>query len=175
MLQKCKHYRLNNLENTRETKRKYRRANLEHIRLRDKKYRLADPEKANRRSRNYRKLHPKSRISSEQRRRAKKRQVSYYDFSSADLRDRLAQFDGCVYCGEVKPNMHLDHFLSLSSGGSHVLSNLVVACSSCNCSKRDRDPYEWFSGQPFFSQKQWKRLLKLLGKTQKTYAQIPLL
>ena len=60
-------------------------------------------------------------------------------------------------------------------GGSHVLSNLVPACATCNGSKGDRDPYVWFSEQPFFSQKRWKRLLKLVGKTQENYNQIPLL
>jgi 5-methylcytosine-specific restriction endonuclease McrA len=44
----------------------------------------------------------------------------------------------CFYCHiEVKRgiNLHLDHKLPLSRGGSHTIDNLVPACQTCNLKK----------------------------------------
>lgn len=86
----------------------------------------------------------------------------------------------CAYCkrsfSDLKSNkIHLDHFIPISQGGSHVESNLLVTCSTCNISKGAKDPYVWYSSQPFFSQRQWNKILKVLGKTHAHYNQIPLL
>jgi 5-methylcytosine-specific restriction endonuclease McrA len=35
-------------------------------------------------------------------------------------------------------NLHIDHVIPLSRGGTHTLENLRVACATCNTSKRDR-------------------------------------
>lgn len=80
----------------------------------------------------------------------------------------------CVYCDSPE-SLSLDHFIPLCFGGSHCIGNLLIACTSCNSSKHTSDPYEWFQTRPTFSKKRWKSILKLLGKTQETYAQIPLL
>ena len=69
----------------------------------------------------------------------------------------------------------MDHLIPLSRGGTNVESNLVSACYSCNCSKGPKDSFEWFQTRPTYSFKQWKAVLKLLGKTPENYNQIPLL
>jgi 5-methylcytosine-specific restriction endonuclease McrA len=33
-------------------------------------------------------------------------------------------------------NLHIDHVIPLSRGGTHTLENLRVACATCNMSKR---------------------------------------
>lgn len=38
----------------------------------------------------------------------------------------------------------LDHKVPRSKGGSHELSNLVLACNSCNATKGNRHTYEEF-------------------------------
>ena len=164
-----------NTERTAKRVKAYRLANPEATKKRTRSWQLANPEKMRVGYARYRQAHPEKARAYTHLRKAKKRNCSYSNFSAAELKVRLAEFDGCCYCGQAKVDMHLDHFLPLASGGSHVLSNLVVACPSCNMRKSDRDPYEWFSGQPFFSQKRWKTILKLLGKTQSNYNQIPLL
>lgn len=80
----------------------------------------------------------------------------------------------CGYCGSTN-DLTLDHFIPLSKGGTHTISNLVCACRSCNNRKHTSDPYTWYSQQEFFSKRKWNRLLKLLGKTQENYNQIPFL
>lgn len=54
----------------------------------------------------------------------------------------------CFYC-ESPDNLTLDHVIPLARGGQHTRDNLVAACWSCNCSKQDLTPEEWFaSGRP---------------------------
>lgn len=49
----------------------------------------------------------------------------------------------CFYCGVSCEKMyHVDHFIPLSRGGAHVLTNLRVACPSCNLSKAAKLPAE---------------------------------
>jgi len=48
----------------------------------------------------------------------------------------------CVYCGSVE-DLTLDHIKPQSLGGTHDISNLVVACRTCNSSKNDKTVEEW--------------------------------
>lgn len=52
----------------------------------------------------------------------------------------MTQGKPCHYCGEIVSgrNLHVDHFLPRSLGGTDDLSNLVYACNSCNATKRHR-------------------------------------
>lgn len=45
----------------------------------------------------------------------------------------------CVYCGD--PAEAIEHFEPIADGGPHAERNLVIACTPCNSSKRDRSPY----------------------------------
>jgi len=53
----------------------------------------------------------------------------------------------CIYCG-TKDNLTLDHVAPLNGGGAHREDNLVVACLSCNSSKRDKPLAAWLQMQP---------------------------
>lgn len=66
-----------------------------------------------------------------------------------ELRGLFAAFDGrCIYCNiteEEAGNVHhVDHVIPISKRGRHHISNLVVACHSCNSSKGDRSFFEFF-------------------------------
>ena len=54
----------------------------------------------------------------------------------------------CVYCRYEK-GLTLDHIIPLTKGGKTVYSNLVIACVSCNCSKNNRDVFEWCEWKGF--------------------------
>ena len=73
---------------------------------------------------------------------------------------RIYQRDGwkCVWCGEAvidgrelakapigEPRRlaTLDHFLARSRGGTNRPSNLVTACSTCNCERDHMSALEW--------------------------------
>ena len=53
----------------------------------------------------------------------------------------------CAICGEHLQfnKMTIDHKTPLSKGGTNAMSNLQAACLSCNRSKCDMTPAEFFS------------------------------
>ena len=53
----------------------------------------------------------------------------------------------CIYCGSAN-RLELDHLVPLAGGGPHCEDNLVVACKSCNSSKRAKPLIEWLQTQP---------------------------
>nr|WP_290224168.1 HNH endonuclease [Trichocoleus desertorum] len=107
-------------------------------------------------------------------RRARKKGVHNHQYSSAQVNELLTVFhQRCAYC-ESEERLTLDHFIPIFSGGPDCLGNLVIACHTCNSSKKNHDPREWFMKQPFFDQERWLKILKLLGKTEANYRQIPL-
>lgn len=64
---------------------------------------------------------------------------TYIPFSSQELQIQIEELGNhCVYCGGLYE--HLDHFMPLSKGGKHALSNLVPSCKSCNLSKNSKIP-----------------------------------
>lgn len=61
----------------------------------------------------------------------------------SELRLLYAAHDGkCIYCGKSEAEAgcrhHIDHVTPLSRGGTNHISNLMLACASCNRSKADK-------------------------------------
>ncbi len=59
-----------------------------------------------------------------------------------DIIEMLAlQANKCCYCGTVltRKNMHVDHIVPVSAGGSNGRDNLQILCGYCNRCKADRD------------------------------------
>lgn len=48
----------------------------------------------------------------------------------------------CYWCNIKLHNKvkHIDHYIPISKGGKHTLSNLVVSCANCNLKKSAKDP-----------------------------------
>jgi len=112
------------------------------------------------------------------RRKAKLKSVLVVQVSKKDLRKRFATFnDCCAYCGKLESfdTLHIDHFMPVAKGGTHVLSNLVPACKACNYSKRDHHPEEWYKKQNFFSDERWRLVLQVLDKNPKNIDQLSFL
>lgn len=70
------------------------------------------------------------------------------DVTLNQLRALFAAFDGmCVYCSkredETGVSHHVDHVVPVSRSGTHHISNLVLACASCNSRKNDK-PFATF-------------------------------
>lgn len=66
-----------------------------------------------------------------------------------ELQGLFAAFDGkCIYCDiseeEAGRSHHVDHFIAVSDGGRHCISNLVLACASCNSSKGNDSFIEFY-------------------------------
>lgn len=99
------------------------------------------------------------------RRKAQMRQVHCVKVSAQSIWNRFCQFDRrCAYCGapQLGEWHHMDHFIPLAKGGTHVLGNLLPACRDCNFAKRDHDPERWFRAQPFFTEARWRKICQVL-------------
>jgi 5-methylcytosine-specific restriction endonuclease McrA len=109
------------------------------------------------------------------RRKARIRGNHVIHVTASQIRHRFAQFGHtCCYCG-AHGDLHQEHFLPISKGGTHVLSNILPACQPCNYSKRDHEPEAWYRAQPFFTQQRWRLILTVLGKTRAPVGQLALL
>ncbi len=97
------------------------------------------------------------------------------NLSKEDINQIEKRFEGkCAWCNKnIGERITLDHFLAVSKGGSDCKSNLLPCCQSCNSSKSDSDPKKWFAEREFYSKKRWWKILRVLGKTEKNYSQIP--
>ena len=55
---------------------------------------------------------------------------------------KAAQKKICYWCSaKCEHDFHIDHYEPLAKGGKHEISNLVIACPSCNHRKSAKDPY----------------------------------
>ena len=71
----------------------------------------------------------------------------------------LKFFDNkCAYTGQPMNVVTMDHIVALNKGGTNNISNIIPADVSPNSSKCDKDLWEWYSKQPYFS---WERYLKI--------------
>ena len=86
-----------------------------------------------------------------QRRRARISELQW-NFSQKDWEECLAFFDNsCCYCG-TNLNITQDHLIPVISGGGYTKDNVLPACASCNSSKNNKNFYEWYHGQKFYSE-----------------------
>ncbi len=62
-----------------------------------------------------------------------------------EVREYLLEKYGrrCVYCGETKVRLEIEHLTPVSRKGSNRISNLAIACCSCNREKGNRTVAEY--------------------------------
>lgn len=120
-------YHLEHPEWSKQRLRAHHEANAE-ARYERQKLRLQDPEKRA-------KARESSRRSEARRRAIKKADLA--DFITMKEITELVKDSGnlCYICGDEfsdKIELQLDHYMPISKGGQHTLSNLRPACSDCN-------------------------------------------
>lgn len=109
------------------------------------------------------------------RRKALERGSVGIQVKGCQIAKRFAEFSHCcAYCGATG-DLHIEHVIPISKGGTHVLSNLVPACQSCNYSKGAKDAETWYRAQPFFCKKRWAKILKVMGAGKGSPQQLALL
>ncbi|MEH7456549.1 HNH endonuclease [Bacillus sp. JJ1127] len=68
----------------------------------------------------------------------------YDDLKLIDVIFAFAMADSeCQYCRKPTEDYQLEHIVALSKGGRNTLSNITVACPSCNRSKGSKDVLSW--------------------------------
>jgi 5-methylcytosine-specific restriction endonuclease McrA len=109
------------------------------------------------------------------RRKAQMRNSVAIQITGRQIRGRFAQFDHrCAYCG-ADGDLHIEHIVPISKGGPHSIGNIVPACRDCNLSKRDHDAESWYLQQPFFCERRWKKICRVLGWSRSSVGQLALL
>jgi hypothetical protein len=90
------------------------------------------------------------RTASKQRRRARIRGSRSRCGSTHGLRGFLKRVKAsCFYCGkDYGNNFHVDHFVPVSKGGPEAEWNLRQSCHTCNESKSDQFPWEFYINHP---------------------------
>lgn len=119
-----KQYVLDNQEKVQSYKKNHYEQNKETYKSRTSKYKKDNPQK-------YKEY--------AHRRRAAKKSVPVELFTIQDIFTMYGSL--CFYCGDVYE--HLDHYIPLSKGGSHTLSNVRPSCKGCNLSKSSKLPEKW--------------------------------
>jgi 5-methylcytosine-specific restriction endonuclease McrA len=78
-----------------------------------------------------------------------------------EIREYLLEKFGrrCVYCGKTDLPLQVEHLIPKSRGGSDRVSNLALACETCNLDKGNKTVHEYLVEQP-------KKLTELLEQAQ---------
>lgn len=144
IIERNKTYRQENKEKKAEYLKSYNKKNKEKKAEYDKAYKKENKEKIADRNKAYFKT-PAGKASSKNaihKRRAFMRQGDVITNQLLELQQTAKQ---CYWCGTSLKNkvVHIDHYVPLSKGGLHTISNLVVSCAECNRVKGNKPPEEF--------------------------------
>jgi len=64
------------------------------------------------------------------------------NLTNIQLKDFISKNSKCYWCKKQieKKDIVIDHYVPLSKGGEHTLSNIVCSCKICNSKKYAKDP-----------------------------------
>ncbi|RQR87712.1 HNH endonuclease [Burkholderia sp. Bp9010] len=119
--------------------------NLDRILARSKRYHEKHRDLHIAQSRAWVKRNPERRRAISQAYNARRRQIEKGgDSTFAIFAWKQAAAKICYWCGaKCGRKYHVDHYNPLSKGGKHEVSNLVIACPTCNLRKSAKDPLEF--------------------------------
>jgi 5-methylcytosine-specific restriction endonuclease McrA len=115
------------------------------------------------------------------RRKAQMRGSVAIQLTGKQVKARFAEFGNCcAYCGVdllalPKRERVIEHVVPISKHGPHALGNIVPACKQCNASKHNHDAESWYRQQPFFCERRWKKISRVLGWSRSSVGQLALL
>lgn len=171
IIKQTRKYYEENKERLSERSKEYREENKERISKRAQKYREENKEYYKKYFKRYYEEKPHIFRSARQRRRTKGKEVSHT--LSAEQWEEIKMFFGgsCSYCGMTEEEhvnvfnevLHQEHFIPLSKGGEYTHNNIIVACRACNCSKKNKDFFEWYPSYEYYSKRREKIILEYLS------------
>jgi len=83
-------------------------------------------------------------------------------FTAAQWRECKKHFNNvCSYCGKEE-RLTQDHFIPISKSGGYIKENIIPVCKSCNPSKSDKDFFEWYPKQLFYTEERESKILEYL-------------
>ena len=149
-----KNWRKANPEAHRRGRGKHASLNPESVKASKKKWLEANPEKRQQARSNYYQKNKKVYLNYGHERRARMEKGKVYLITDRDLKSLAAP---CFACGSNE-NVHQDHIIPITRGGTHGIGNLRPMCRKCNDSKHTLTWTEWkYSGRP--------RAVEVFGKS----------
>lgn len=130
-------------ERIRAYARRHYQENIDYYTQRNRRYVVENAEKC----KIYRETHLEQRRAYNGKRRALKK-ASQGSFTPRQIQEQYQRQKGeCYYCHKkVAKDYHIEHIIPVSRGGSNDISNIVIACPTCNMRKQDKLPHEWPEG-----------------------------
>lgn len=143
LYKKSREYRKNNPDWLKQVKKNYYQRNRQTIIEKSRRYRAEKP--------NYWVI-TKEKTAQKNRRRRAFLQNANGSHSAKDIETlQFLQKRRCYYCSiKISKKYHIDHIVPLSRGGSDDISNLCIACVSCNLQKGTKLIGEWIPFNPLF-------------------------
>lgn len=133
-----KKWRAKNPDKVSANAMRWRKRHPETTRTIDKRYRGNNPQKVRERLRKRRAVAPEVFIAAKHRYRARKTEAGG-SYTAAEWKALCAQYDNhCCYPGCERTDLHADHVIPISKGGTSNIDNIQPLCSSHNCSKGDK-------------------------------------
>lgn len=167
-------YRQNHAKKILEKNRRYRSENAEQVAAYGRKYRQRNAKMIYNLNKSYVAKH-RTQVQIYGRRAVAKQlgnhSVLYTKQDVAELREKFDRC--CAFCGSNKAR-RLNCVIPRSQGGSNAIGNLLPACQRCCSSRGAKSLQEWYPAQPFYKVSRWKKILKVLRKTEATLNQNPL-
>jgi len=141
---KSKQYRLKNEEKLKEVSKRYYQANREVIIKKTKENLEKNRDRYLARKRAYNKT-DFAKLSHRNTKMKRRTAFNSGDVTTAQINSLLNDAKNCYWCSTSLKGLtaHIDHYIPISKGGQHTLSNLVVSCPHCNHSKSAKDPIEF--------------------------------
>ena len=62
------------------------------------------------------------------------------DVTTIQMQTLIENSKNCFYCKIELSSFHVDHYIPISKGGRHTISNLVISCPKCNLKKGNKLP-----------------------------------
>lgn len=140
---KSKQYREENKERVSEIKKQWWKTNRENAIIKKKRYYETNKEVYSVKARIWRDT-LSGQVSAKNSRHKRRTITKQGDVTNEQLQTLLDNSTHCFYCNNplVLNNVHIDHYIPLSKGGLHTISNLRIACQKCNLSKWNKMPEE---------------------------------
>ena len=152
--------------NKKARKKRYKEKHKENLKNEKRRYYAKYPGKKKELKKRYLANHPEKRKEqsklSKHRREAKQKLLPF-SFTGKEWNICRGSFNNkCCYCGK-ETDLQQDHFVPLAKNGEYTKNNIVPACPSCNVSKSDKDFFEWYPQQSFYSKKRERAIMKYLN------------
>ena len=137
-----RHWRQSHKEELNAKHKLWRQVNKAAVQARLREYIRTHPKEIRETNRRWRELHPDASRTYQQRREARKRNLTSTLTVSQWEAIKAAYQYRCAYCSKPHKKLTQDHVIPIFKGGATTMGNIVPACPSCNYRKHTNLPQD---------------------------------